>query len=48
MLPPEIENKRRVVVKDWFKLILWYIRLRKAAKSTTKQQGNNDKKDEKT
>ena len=35
------------MVKDWFKLILWYIRLRRAAKSTTKQQGNNDKQEEK-
>jgi hypothetical protein len=28
-LPPEIEKKRKAVIKDWFRLILWYIRIRK-------------------
>jgi hypothetical protein len=34
-LPPEIEEKRKAVVKDWFKLVLWYVRLRRAAKGET-------------
>lgn len=34
-LPPEIEAKRLAVVKDWFKMVLWYVRLRRAAKGET-------------
>ena len=34
-LPPEVEAKRQAVVKDWFKLVLWYVRLRRAAKGET-------------
>lgn len=30
-LPPDVEAKRKAVIKDWFRLILWFIRLRKAA-----------------
>ena len=29
----KIEEKRKEVIRDWFRLVLWYIRLRKAAKS---------------
>lgn len=28
VLPPDIEAKRQAVVKDWFRLVLWYVRLR--------------------
>jgi len=35
-LPPAIDKKRKAVIKDWFRLILWYSRLRKAA------QGGSD------
>jgi hypothetical protein len=31
-LPPDVEAKRKAVVKDWFRLVLWFIRLRKAAR----------------
>jgi hypothetical protein len=34
-LPPELEAKRKAVIKDWFRLVLWFIRLRKAAKGQT-------------
>lgn len=34
-LPPDIEAKRQAVIKDWFRLVLWYIRLRKAATGET-------------
>lgn len=27
-----METKRRAVIRDWFKLVLWFVRLRKAAK----------------
>ena len=32
-LSGEIEKKRKAVVRDWFRLILWYVRLRKASKA---------------
>ena len=28
----KIEEKRKAVIRDWFRLVLWYIRLRKAAR----------------
>jgi hypothetical protein len=28
-------KKRVAIIKDWFKLILWYVRLRKVAKGYT-------------
>ena len=28
----KIDDKRKAVVRDWFRLVLWYIRLRKAAR----------------
>ena len=28
-LPPELEKKRKAVIKDWFRLVLWFIRIRK-------------------
>ena len=31
-LQPEIEAKRKAVIRDWFKLVLWFIRLRNSAK----------------
>mmetsp|Transcript_8327 Transcript_8327/g.13926 ORF Transcript_8327/g.13926 Transcript_8327/m.13926 type:complete len:201 (-) Transcript_8327:2702-3304(-) len=31
-LPPNLEAKRQAVVRDWFRLVLWFVRLRKAAK----------------
>ncbi len=31
-LPPEIEKKRKAVIRDWFRLVIWYIRIRKLAK----------------
>ena len=34
-LPPDVEEKRQAVVKDWFRLVLWYVRLRQAAKGET-------------
>jgi len=34
-LPPDVEAKRKAVIKDWWKLILWYIRIRRAAKGNT-------------
>ena len=34
-LPREIEEKRKAVVKDWFKMIIWYVRIRKAARGVT-------------
>jgi hypothetical protein len=30
-----LEQKRKAVIKDWFRLVLWFIRLRKAAKGQT-------------
>lgn len=35
VLPSDIEAKRRAVIRDWFRLALWYVRLRKAAQGTT-------------
>ena len=32
-LSVEIEKKRKAVVRDWFRYVLWYVRLRKAARS---------------
>ena len=34
-MPSDIEDKRRAVVKDWFKLIMWYVRLRRCARKIT-------------
>ena len=31
-LPPDIEQKRRAVVRDWWRTVLWFVRLRRAAK----------------
>jgi hypothetical protein len=31
-LPADVEAARKVVVRDWWRLILWYIRLRRAAR----------------
>ena len=28
----KIEEKRKAVIRDWFRLVLWYIRLRKDAR----------------
>jgi len=28
----DIALKKKAVVRDWFKLVLWYVRLRKASK----------------
>lgn len=37
-LAPEIENKRRAVIRDWFWLVIWFIRLRKSAQGTTPEK----------
>ena len=34
-LLPDVEKKRKAVVRDWFRLVLWFIRLRKCAKGRT-------------
>lgn len=34
-MTPTILEKKKAVIRDWFKLVFWYIRLRKAAKSST-------------
>ena len=34
-MPPDIEAKRKAVIRDWFKLIIWYVRIRKAARGIT-------------
>jgi len=31
-LSKEMDAKRRAVIRDWFKLVLWYVRLRRASK----------------
>lgn len=31
-LPADLEDKRKAVVKDWWRLVLWFVRLRKAAR----------------
>ena len=31
-LTNDLESKRKAVVKDWWRLVMWFIRLRKAAK----------------
>lgn len=31
-MTPDVEAKRKAVVRDWFKLILWSVRLKRAAK----------------
>jgi len=31
-LPPDLEKKRKAVIKDWFRLVLWFIRIRKLVK----------------
>lgn len=28
-------RKKKLVIKDWFKLVLWYVRLRRAARGQT-------------
>lgn len=33
VLSPEQDRKRRTVVRDWFRLVLWYVRIRKAYKT---------------
>jgi len=33
--PPK---KKKAVIRDWFKLVLWYVRLRRAAKGSTPYQ----------
>lgn len=32
-LPKRLEDIRRALVRDWFRLVLWYVRLRKAARA---------------
>ena len=34
-LSSELEAKRKAVIRDWFRLTLWFVRIRKAAKGTT-------------
>jgi len=34
-LPSDVEAKRKAVVRDWWRLIMWFIRLRRAAKGET-------------
>jgi hypothetical protein len=31
-LHPQLEDKRKAVVRDWFRMVLWFVRLRNAAK----------------
>ena len=31
-LPKDIDDKRKAVIRDWWRLVVWFIRLRKAAK----------------
>jgi hypothetical protein len=31
-------NKKKKLIKDWFQLVLWYVRLRRAAKGNTPYQ----------
>ena len=33
VLSPDQERKRKAVIRDWFRLVLWYIRIRKASKT---------------
>ena len=33
LLPKDLEAKRQAVIRDWFRLIIWYVRLRKASKN---------------
>jgi hypothetical protein len=33
VLSPDQDKKRRAVIKDWFRLVLWYVRIRKAHKT---------------
>jgi len=30
-----LEEKRQAVIRDWFRMIIWYVRLRKASKQHT-------------
>lgn len=32
-LTPALEKKRKAVIRDWFRLVLWFVRLRKAVKA---------------
>ena len=32
---PLLMKKKKLVIRDWFKLALWYVRLRKTAKGQT-------------
>lgn len=34
-LTPDMDAKRKAVVRDWFRLSLWFVRLRRAAKGKT-------------
>lgn len=34
-LSNDIESKRKAVVRDWWRLVLWFVRLRRAAKGQT-------------
>ena len=34
-LPKDVDIKRKAVIRDWFKLVLWYIRLKKTAHGST-------------
>ena len=31
-LPKDIDDKRKAVIRDWWRLVVWFIRLRKAAR----------------
>ena len=32
---PMAKRKRRLIIRDWFQMALWYIRLKKAARGVT-------------
>jgi|TARA_B110000285_G_scaffold14549_1_gene14348 hypothetical protein len=38
VLSPEVDSKRRAVIRDWFWLVIWFIRLRKSAQGTTPEK----------
>lgn len=38
VLSPEIDKKRKAVIRDWFWLVIWFIRLRKAAQGKTPEK----------
>ena len=33
VLSPDQEKKRKAVIRDWYRLILWYVRIRRASKT---------------